>query len=96
MKLLWTRLALKDLESAYDYIVDQSPSAAAHVIERIEKAVSALSRHPDIGRPGRVQGTRELIIPGPPFIVSYRIKDKAVEILAVIHGARRWPNSFPS
>lgn len=94
MKLAWTRLALADLDSAYAYIADENPSAAARSIERIRKALEAVRRHPEIGRPGRVEGTRELIVPGTPFIVAYRPKAKRIEILSVIHGARRWPDEL--
>ncbi|MBI2789198.1 MAG: type II toxin-antitoxin system RelE/ParE family toxin [Elusimicrobia bacterium] len=94
MKLAWTRLALADLDSAYAYIAEENPSAATRTIERIRKALEAVRRHPEIGRPGRVDGTRELIIPGTPFIVAYRPKSKKIEILSVIHGARRWPDEL--
>lgn len=92
MKPAWTRLALADLDNAHAYIAEENPSAALRVVERIAGAVDTVGRHPEIGRPGRVSGTRELIIPGTPFIVGYRIKDKKLEVLAVIHGARRWPD----
>ena len=92
MKLVWTRLALADLNSAYNYITEENTPAAVRMIETIEKAVDALSRHPEIGRQGRVDGTRELIVPRTHFIVSYRIKDRRLEVLAVIHSARRWPD----
>ncbi|MDD5305154.1 MAG: type II toxin-antitoxin system RelE/ParE family toxin [Elusimicrobia bacterium] len=94
MKVVWTRLALKDLDSAYGYISDENPSAAVRTIEKIRKAVVSVSRHPEMGRPGRVEGTRELIIPGTPFIVAYRVKAKRIELLSVIHGARRWPDEL--
>lgn len=94
MKPAWTRLALADLDNAHDYIAEEDPSAARRMIERIQEAVAALCRHPEIGRPGRVGGTRELVIPGTPFIVAYRIKAKRLEVLAVIHGARRWPDTL--
>jgi toxin ParE1/3/4 len=94
MKLVWTRLALKDLSSAYDYIAQDNPSAAARIIERIEKGAEAVGRHPEMGRPGRVDGTRELIIPGTPFIIPYRVKANRVELLAVIHSARLWPDQL--
>lgn len=94
MKLAWTRIALADLDSAYEYVVDDNPAAAARIIERIRKALEAAGRHPEIGRPGRVQGTRELIIPGTPFIVAYRAKANRIEVLSVIHGARRWPEAL--
>lgn len=94
MKVVWTRLALSDLNSAYDYIAVENPSAAARVVEKIEKALTALSRHPEIGRPGRVEGSRELVVSGTPFIAPYRVKAKRIEILAFIHGSRRWPEEF--
>jgi toxin ParE1/3/4 len=62
--------------------------------ERIEEAVSGLSSHPELGRPGRVPQTRELIVSGTPYIVPYRIKEDVVEILTVLHAARRWPDRF--
>jgi len=94
VKVAWTRLALEDLDSAYGYVAEENLSAAVRTIERIRKALEAVSRHPEIGRPGRVEGTRELIISGTPFIVAYRVKAKSIEILSVIHGARRWPDEL--
>lgn len=94
MKLVWTRLAIEDIGSAYDYIAAERFSSAVTVVERIEKALHMLARHPNMGRPGRVGGTRELVIPGTPFIVPYWIKGKRIEVLALIHGARRWPDSL--
>lgn len=94
VKIRWTRLAVEDLNLAYEYIAAENPSAARAVIARIESAVNTLRAHPEIGRSGRVEGTRELIISGTPFIVAYRIGRNRVEIVAVIHGARRWRTSF--
>jgi len=61
---------------------------------RIREAVDQLSLYPFLGRSGRVAGTRELIVAGTPFIVPYRIRDDVVEILSVLHAARRWPERF--
>lgn len=94
MKVGWTRLALTDLGSAYNYIAEESPSAAAQVVAMIEKAVEAIGRHPEIGRPGRVEATREFVVSGTPYVVAYRVRAQRVEVLAVIHGARRWPDQF--
>ena len=94
MKIVWTKLAIADLDNAYDYIAATNPSAAQDIIERIEKAVAALRLTPGMGRPGRVTGTRELVVTRTPFIVPYRIIEERIEILAVIHSARRWPDSF--
>ena len=94
MKVVWTRLALADLANARAYIAEERPAAAAKTVERIEEALVALVRHPEVGRPGRVEGTRELVVTGTPFIIPYRIHSKRVEILAVLHGARRWPDEL--
>jgi len=94
VKIRWTRLAVEDLNLAYEYVAAENPSAGHAVMARIESAVNVLRAHPEIGRSGRVEGTRELIISGTPFIVAYRIARNRVEVLAVIHGARRWPTNF--
>ena len=94
MKLLWTRLALEDLDSAREYITFRNPSAAAGIIKKIGEATKAVRAYPNLGRPGRVEDTRELVIAGTPFVVAYHVQEKQVEILAVIHAARRWPSSF--
>ena len=94
MKLVWTKLALKDLRSAYDYIAEASPSNASKVIERVEIALQNLKKHPEIGRRGRVAGTRELALLTTPFVIPYRVTQGTIEILAFMHGARKWPEEF--
>lgn len=94
VKVRWTRVAIEDLDHAYDFIAARSPAGARAVIERVESALKALKGHPEIGRPGRVEGTRELVIPGTPFIFAYRSFKKRLEILGFIHAARRWPERF--
>ena len=93
MKLRFTRRALRHLDYARAYIDARDPQAANRVIARIADAVEGLRLYPHRGRPGRIAGTRELVIPGTPYIAAYRIVDDAIEILAVLHGARRWPSS---
>lgn len=94
MKLRWTRHAIDDLKQAHDFIAEHNPPAARGVILRIESALKALRGYPEIGRPGRVEGTRELVIPDTPFIIAYRLTARSIEILAVMHGHRRWPEGF--
>jgi toxin ParE1/3/4 len=94
MKLRYTRLALADLEQAHDFIRAENPRAAQAVMARIREAVERLATFPDSGRPGRVDGTRELIVANTPFVVAYRVTPGTVDVLAVIHGSRRWPSSF--
>jgi toxin ParE1/3/4 len=64
------------------------------MLERIFSAVERLERHSEAGRRGRIAGTRELVILGTPFLVAYRLRRKRVEILALLHGARKWPDHF--
>jgi len=92
MTVRWTPTAARDLESLHAYVAQDHAAAAATVVDRLLAAIEALSRHPDMGRRGRVPSTRELIV--PPFVVAYRVIRDAVEILGIIHGARRWPDSF--
>lgn len=94
MKIVWTRLALEDLDRAYEYIAANNPDAAIDTIERIENAVERLRQYPQMGRLGQVMGTRELVVTRTAFIVPYRVRGDRLEILGVIHAARRWPDSF--
>jgi plasmid stabilization system protein ParE len=84
--------ALGDLESIQTYIRADNPQAADSVRHRIIECIEMLATQPNLGRPGRVPGTRELVIAGTPFIAPYWLpRPNEIEILAVIHGARRWP-----
>jgi len=94
LRIRWLKTAIRNLEAEADYIAQDNPGAAAEVVRKIHEAINRLERHPALGRPGRVPETRELIVPGTPYIVPYRIKEKRIEILRVFHAARRWPKSF--
>jgi toxin ParE1/3/4 len=91
----WTDEALDDLAELRAYIARDNPAAALRVTLAIIQSVEEmLPDHPYIGRPGRVPGTRELVIQRTPYIVPYRVQDNRIEILRVYHAARRWPNEF--
>jgi toxin ParE1/3/4 len=94
MKVRWTRRALERLEAIGDHIAMDNQWAAARVVAAIQQKVDTLRSHPDIGRAGRVAGTRELVIDGTPYLVAYRVRGGQVAILAVFHGAQRWPRTF--
>jgi addiction module RelE/StbE family toxin len=83
------------LEDIYERIAADNPDAAPRVIEQIRIAVERLQEFPMIGRPGRVEGTRELVVAGTPYIVPYRVKAEIVQIITVLHSAQRWPDRFP-
>ena len=93
-RVRWTRLALADLNQAYDYIYQERPSAAKGIIQHIERALDAMIRYPLIGRTGRIHGTRELYIVNTPFVMAYRFHKNQLEVLAFMHCARRWPETF--
>ena len=95
MTLVWTPAALDDLASLRAFIAEQDPAAAQRIALRTIHAVETqLLQSPEMGRPGRVAGTRELVITRTPFIVPYRLRGQAIQILRVYHGARRWPDNF--
>ena len=94
MRIRWTRPALADLEAVGDFIARDNPVAAKRIVVGPVASVDALRDHPNLGRPGRLTGTRELVVSGTPYVVPYRVLGDDVEILAVFHGARRWPGAF--
>ena len=94
MIIVWRRQAERDLQHIFDFILDHDPAAAHHMCDRIERRVAQLRDHPQIGRPGRVAGTRELVVAGTPYVVAYRVVGARVDVLAVLHSARRWPVTF--
>jgi toxin ParE1/3/4 len=87
-------LTEQDLEAAYDYVRQDNENAAKRLVARVLSAVGMLARHPLAGREGRVQGTRELVVAGTPYVIAYRIRQDEIQLLAVLHGARRWPTAF--
>jgi plasmid stabilization system protein ParE len=90
-------VALDDLEQIEAYIAVDNPWAAKDIRRRIIESIETLATMPRLGRPGRVLGTRELVVTRTPFIVPYwQPRPGEIEILAVIHGARRWPDILPN
>lgn len=83
---------MRDLESLHTHIADDNPGAAAVAVEAVVAGIEALTRHPEMGRKGRVARTRELVM--APYVIAYRVRKTAIDILAIIHGSRRWPDSF--
>lgn len=92
MKVRWLSRAAADLEHLYEYIAQDNPEAATSEAGKVVEAVKHLGDYPASGRPGRVPGTRELVI--SRYIVAYRVKDGVVQILRVLHAARKWPENL--
>lgn len=94
MRVRWTRPALAQLDRIQDYVARQSALEASRLAaELVERPNRLLAEHPQAGRPGRVRETRELVFADLPYIVVYRVTDD-VEIVAVVHTSRQWPEEF--
>jgi toxin ParE1/3/4 len=91
MKVVWSRRAIRHLIFLREYIQKDSEQNAALVAKRILKAVDLLASHPEMGRPGRMVGIRELIVPDTPYIIPYRVRRERLELIAVFHGRQKWP-----
>jgi toxin ParE1/3/4 len=94
MKVVWSRRALRHLVHIRQHIEKDSQQKAALVATRILKAVDLLQSHPEIGRTGRVVGTRELVVPETPYVVPYRVRGQRLELIAVFHGRQKWPHKL--
>jgi addiction module RelE/StbE family toxin len=95
VKLEWSAFVVADREAIFDYIEADSPRAAIAVDERIQECVENLVDFPEMGRVGRVAGTRELVVTRTPYLAAYRIEGNAVQILRLLHGSRQWPEDMP-
>lgn len=91
MRIIWSPTAVRDLRQLRRHIAKDDPFAAEHVTALIIAKVNTLPAFPRKGRPGRLEGTRELVIPDTPYFVPYMTRDDGIKLLAVIHGAWQWP-----
>ncbi|MEA1651590.1 type II toxin-antitoxin system RelE/ParE family toxin [Nitrospirillum sp. BR 11164] len=91
MKVRWTRPATRNLVDIHDYLSQFNSTAALKLVKSLRAQAQGLGSHPQKGRQGRVNGTRELVISGTDFIIAYQITENSVDILAVRHAARDWP-----
>jgi addiction module RelE/StbE family toxin len=90
----WTRRARRRLDEIGARIETDNPPAAARVVSAIALGIHRLGANPGRGRPGRIQGTRELVVVGTPYIVAYRVHANDVEILTIQHGVQLWPDNL--
>ena len=86
--------AISDLEDVYKYIYQDNVDVAVKIVLQIQDFIDHLIDNPSIGRVGRVIGTRELVLTKLPFTIPYRVIDPNIEILAIIHQARTWPDNI--
>lgn len=91
----WTEQAVRQLEQAHHYIaLSNSSRIVEQITTRILRSVQQLEMFPMSGRTGRVRGTRELVLAGTPFIAAYAITREHIVVLALYHGAQKWPEEF--
>ena len=91
MTVVWSPRAVEHLTHLRSYIARDNPKAANRVATALLNAVELLAELPNLGRPGRVAGTRELVVPGTPYVIPYRIRGDRLEVIAVFHGRQKWP-----
>lgn len=94
MTIVWSARALRHLARLRDFIATDRPSAAQEIALTILSSVDLLAEQPSLGRPGRLPGTRELVVPGTPYLVPYTVRGNRLEVIAVFHGRQRWPDKL--
>jgi addiction module RelE/StbE family toxin len=94
VRVRWLKTANRNLDDATEYIAREDPKAAKKMYIYIRKYVADLAEHPEMGRPGRMIGTRELVIEKYPYLVPYRICGNEVQVLRVFHTSRRPQESW--
>lgn len=94
MRVKWLRTALRNLDEEAAFIAADDATAAARVVQRVLDGVAQLAEQPGLGRPGRVPGTRELVVLKTWYVVPYRVRGAVVEVLRVFHTSRRLPASW--
>ena len=94
MRIVWSPRAIGHLADLRAHIARDDPEAAARMATALLTAVERMAALPNLGRPGRVTGTRELVVPNTPYVVPYRLRGDRLEVIAVFHGRQRWPKRF--
>ncbi|MDO8261893.1 MAG: type II toxin-antitoxin system RelE/ParE family toxin [Gallionella sp.] len=95
MPVRWLRKALLNLDQEASYIAQDNPKAAANLVLHLRDSALLPGDQPNLGRPGRIPGTRELVVSNLPYILPYRVRNDIVEILRVFHMSRKWPEILP-
>ncbi len=94
MTVVWSPRAIDHLTHLRAFIARENPRAANRIAATLLEAVERLAELPGLGRPGRIAGTRELVVPGTPYIVPYRLRGDRLEVIAVFHTSQKWPRQL--
>jgi toxin ParE1/3/4 len=92
--IVWSPRAIEHLTHLRSYIARDNPISANRIAGILLKAVERLAELPNLGRSGRVAGTRELVVPGTPYVIPYRLRGDRLEVIAVFHGRQKWPKQL--
>jgi toxin ParE1/3/4 len=92
--IVWSPRAIEHVAHLREYIARDNPSAANRIASLLLEAVERLAQLPNLGRPGRVAGMRELVVPGTPYVIPYRVRGDRLEVVGVFHGRQKWPKRF--
>jgi toxin ParE1/3/4 len=90
VRVVWTPEAQQDRNDVWSYIAADNPRAAARMDELFSEAAARLASFPQLGKAGRIAGTRELI-PHESYRLVYEIEGDTIWVLALVHTARQWP-----
>ena len=96
MRVRWTTDAADDLDRICDYIAESRPQSARNIAKAIVDGVGILELFPNRGRAGRVDATREFVFASLPFIAVCEVHSDSVQVLRILHGAQRWPETAES
>jgi len=87
----WTAAAAADLQHINDYLKEHHPHYRQPTVRKLYNAIRSLKLSPNRGRPGREDGTREILFPPLPYVAVYRVKEETIEVLRICHGAQNRP-----
>jgi len=91
VRIVWSPRAIGHLGDLRAYVANENPKAARRIADTLLDAVERLADLPNLGRPGRVAGTRELVVPRTPYVIPYRLRGDRLEVIAVFHARQKWP-----
>jgi len=91
MELRWTEAAAADLEHIADYLFEHTPLHAERILRALYESPKQLLKFPALGRPGRAEGTRELVLTPLPYVVVYAVGGDVIHVARILHGAQKWP-----
>jgi toxin ParE1/3/4 len=88
MRIRWTPAAAADLQSISDYLQEHHPRYRDATVRKLYADIRDLKHWPGRGRPGREEGTREILFQPAPYVAVYRVKEQTIEVMRIYHTAQ--------